>query len=66
MSKLIAVSRMAGCYTVSLREHSHGAMGKTYTVRYGKEVKHLVNEILAQETYMNCVMHQFNCAGFNQ
>lgn len=66
MSKLIAASKIENCHTVTLREHDHGKMGKTYTVRYGKHSRHVCNLILAQEEYQSCVLHQFNCAGFNE
>ena len=62
MSKLLATSKIAGQYTVTLREYHHGAMGSTYVVRYGKQVKHWVNLILAQEDYQSCVIHQSTCA----
>lgn len=65
MSKILAVSKITGQCTVTLREYPHGAMGSTYTVRYGKRVKHWVNEVLAQEDYQACVVHQSTCAGWN-
>lgn len=65
MSKLLAVSKVTGQCTVTLREYSHGAMGSTYIVRYGKQVKHWTNEVLAQEDYQSCVLHQSTCAGWN-
>ncbi|UUB18479.1 hypothetical protein [Salmonella phage vB_SalS_PC192] len=40
-------------------------MGSTYVVRYGKQVTHWVNEVLAQEEYQACVIHQATCAGWN-
>ncbi|ACF15884.1 gp0.45 [Escherichia phage 13a] len=64
MSKLIASSKLSGCYTVTLREHLHGKMGSTYTVRYGKQVSHFVNERLAHDEYLACVHHQRSCAGW--
>ena len=64
-SKLIASSKIKGCCTVTLREHAHGRMGSTYMVRYGKQVEHYVNIVLAQESYQASVMHQFGCAGWN-
>lgn len=66
MSKLIAASKIENCHTVTLREHDHGKMGKTYTVRYGKQSQHLCNLTLAQEEYQFCVLHQYACAGYNR
>ena len=66
MSKLLATSKIAGQYTVTLREYPHGKMGSTYIVRYGKQVKHWVNEGLAQEDYQACVLHQVRGAGWNE
>ncbi|WWD15016.1 hypothetical protein CPL00375_CDS0009 [Klebsiella phage Keithstache] len=65
MSKLLATSKIEGQCTVTLREYYHGSMGSTYVVRYGKQVTHWVNPILAQEDYQACVIHQATCAGWN-
>ncbi|AUF73713.1 hypothetical protein HOR33_gp02 [Klebsiella phage vB_KpnP_IL33] len=65
MSKLLATSKIAGQCTVTLREYPHGAMGSTFIVRYGKQVTHWANEVLAQEDYLSCVIHQSTCAGWN-
>lgn len=65
MSKLLATSKIQGQCTVTLREYYHGSMGCTYVVRYGKQVTHWVNPILAQEEYQSCVLHQATCAGWN-
>ena len=65
MSKLLATSKIEGQCTVTLREYYHGSMGSTYIVRYGKQVRHWVNQILAQEDYQSCVLHQSTCAGWN-
>lgn len=65
MSKLLAISKITGQYTVTLQEYPHGKMGSTYTVRYGKQVKHWANVVLAQEDYQSCVVHQSTCAGWN-
>lgn len=65
MSKLLATSKIKGQHTVTLREYEHGKMGSTYVVRYGKQVTHWMNEVLAQEEYQACVIHQATCAGWN-
>lgn len=65
MSKLLATSKADNCHTVTLREHSHGKLGCTYTVRYGKQENHFANLVKAQENYQQCVLHQFDCAGWN-
>ena len=65
MSKLMATSTIAGQCTVTLREYQQGAMGSTYIVRYGKQVTYWVDEVLAQEDYQACVIHQATCAGWN-
>lgn len=65
MSKLLATSKIEGQCTVTLREYYHGSMGSTYVVRYGKQVTHWVNLILAQEDYQSCVLHQTTYAWWN-
>ncbi len=36
-----------------------------YRVKYGEQQKDFTRLSLAQEEYQACVLHQWNCAGFN-